>query len=715
MTDKLFPDDYPTYSSLSPTDVFGISAGGVYGGVSLATLEYQLGIDRGPRLLVNDFGPGAGGVVGDGDATVDTTAFTDCWAAAVALGIRSIAYAAGGQYYFDNVVHAWVADYMTVDLNSSMLTFKRAGQWKLGSDAHLTADPIIKNGTLDVDSASSVSYPVWVYRTGSTVLDRARFTGVKTSAVRITEGVVDARHCFSRYAAGTGVSVFDVAPTTGKSVGLFLQGGRYAAQAIGLGRAVVKHTGAGELDGMHFMGVNSTEVDHVLISQPASGGHLSNCVAQGGMFDQVDQSAFLFQPASGAAINDVSILGTKINGSGDSTATTGALITFDLSSGGTMGNFPWVVKGNVLCNARRRGIEFLGGTYGKVRIKGNDIEEYGTSVNAASRGIYIDAAASFAELQIEHNDLSTANAHDYGIELATGVTATKYRVQHNSNAGTAATKADINTQAFRVDRETLTADRTYYVSKDAGSDANPGLTSATAFQTRQAAWDAICRLDLNGHDVTVNVAAPTGSYTNSFIATNVPVGHGIVSFIGDIATPANVPIATTSADCWAFPSDMAATVRVRGFKLSAATSGSGISVTAKVKVQYCEIEFGACASPHLSTNGAGALIQFLTTALGGSTNSYSITGVAPGHLLAIINSRTSVSGAAITLVGTLAFSNFASANRCGIASCSSVSFPGGGTNSGGKYVYDSGGIVDNGGLNNLPGTGFTAGTTGQYL
>lgn len=72
-------------------------------------------------------------------------------------------------------------------------------------------------------------------------------------------------------------------------------------------------------------------------------------------------------------------------------------------------------------------------------------------------------------------------------------------------------------------REILVADKHYYLRTD-GSDNNSGLAndSAHAFATLQKAFDTVGTLDLNGHNVYINIADRTYSLgTSSFLA---PVG-----------------------------------------------------------------------------------------------------------------------------------------------------------------------------------------------
>ena len=117
-------------------------------------------------------------------------------------------------------------------------------------------------------------------------------------------------------------------------------------------------------------------------------------------------------------------------------------------------------------------------------------------------------------------------------------------------------------------REVLTANRTYYIRTD-GNDANDGLSNASggAFATIQRAYDIITTLDIGGFTVTIQIA--DGTYTAGLNQTVSPVG-GNVSIVGNVATPANVIISTSSAPALGFISPVNATVS----GLTLQTSGS---------------------------------------------------------------------------------------------------------------------------------------------
>ncbi len=83
---------------------------------------------------------------------------------------------------------------------------------------------------------------------------------------------------------------------------------------------------------------------------------------------------------------------------------------------------------------------------------------------------------------------------------------------------------------------------TYYVNAESGSDSNNGLTSGTAFATLQKAVNVIAQFNLNGFNVTVNVA--NGTYGQ--VALRPLAGSGSVIFVGNAGTPNDCVIAGTT-------------------------------------------------------------------------------------------------------------------------------------------------------------------------
>ncbi len=94
-------------------------------------------------------------------------------------------------------------------------------------------------------------------------------------------------------------------------------------------------------------------------------------------------------------------------------------------------------------------------------------------------------------------------------------------------------------------RETLAANRTYYVRTD-GSDSNTGLAdnSGGAFATIAKAVAVALALDLSIYNVTIQVR--DGTYSTGIVTLNRITGSGGITILGNTANPENVIIEPTS-------------------------------------------------------------------------------------------------------------------------------------------------------------------------
>lgn len=256
-------------------------------------------------------------------------------------------------------------------------------------------------------------------------------------------------------------------------------------------------------------------------------------------------------------------------------------------------------------------------------------------------------------------------------------------------------------------RTMLTADRTYYVRTD-GSDSNDGLanTSGGAFLTIQKAINVVLTLDLGGYAITIQVGA--GTYTGG-VSIQSPFVGGNVTLQGDLTTPSNVVISTTSADA-IYVANKASLI-LGGFKVQTTTSGTGLKAEANGLIRVTgKMNYGACASFHIYAFGAGSNID-----VGAD---YTISGGAQIHWIATDGGIITVfpSGRTFTLTGTPAFSSgFAYASRVGSMTVWGHTFSGSATGS--RYYIDMNAVcfVNGGGASYLPGNaaGSTA-TGGQY-
>lgn len=250
-------------------------------------------------------------------------------------------------------------------------------------------------------------------------------------------------------------------------------------------------------------------------------------------------------------------------------------------------------------------------------------------------------------------------------------------------------------------RERLTADRTYYVRTD-GSDSNTGLanTSGGAFLTIQKAIDVVCdTLSLNWHSVTIQVG--DGTYTSATLLKPLP-DYGTVTIQGNVTTPANVLISTTSNI--AFDTTGAGAIyALKGFKITTTTSGEAIFSRFGAIVSFEKIDFGACASGHIRANSRGQVT---------ATGNYTISGAAPYHFLASSLGILFINGRTITISGTPAFSSyFASSQYNSVVYLAGNTYSGSAT--GARYLVQFNGVIDSG--TTLPGNSAgTSATGGQY-
>ena len=249
-------------------------------------------------------------------------------------------------------------------------------------------------------------------------------------------------------------------------------------------------------------------------------------------------------------------------------------------------------------------------------------------------------------------------------------------------------------------RDTLTADRTYYVRTD-GSDSNTGLanTAGGAKLTVQGALDAIAQIDFNGYVVTVQIGS--GTYTADVLVP-VMVGQAdqyALVIKGDTTTPSNVVLnGYLSAYVGAFCS-------VKGIKFTTGglyAFGGYIELTEKC-------EFGACSSQHMTASNGGEIYM-------GSVN-YTINGNAPYHVYCYAGGKfVQGNGGTVTLTGTPAFSgSFLLMDELSVAEIYGVIYSGAAT--GTRYSATLNSVINTygGGATFLPGNaaGSTA-TGGQY-
>lgn len=256
-------------------------------------------------------------------------------------------------------------------------------------------------------------------------------------------------------------------------------------------------------------------------------------------------------------------------------------------------------------------------------------------------------------------------------------------------------------------REKLTADRTYYVRTD-GSDSNDGLTNTSggAFLTIQKPIDVFCKtIDCAGY--AANIQVGDGTYTVGG-AMGQLVGQTKLTFTGNVSTPANVVVSTTSAN--AFQNYIGGmTLELKSLKVQTTTSGSGIVADAGGSITYDNLVFGACANYHRLAQRGGRI------AVNGN---YSITGGAQAHEVSGNYGVQQTYSRTITITGTPNFSiAYAYMNTTGTIEDVGNTFSGSAT--GKRYSISLNSVLNTGGggANYLPGNtaGDTPTTGAQYV
>ena len=249
---------------------------------------------------------------------------------------------------------------------------------------------------------------------------------------------------------------------------------------------------------------------------------------------------------------------------------------------------------------------------------------------------------------------------------------------------------------YPLHRETLTANRTYFVRTD-GNDNNTGLanTAGGAFATWTKAIDVLATLDGNGFTATIQ---GTGTFpdTNRCVLNRAFVGFSKIIIEGNVTTPTNciltAPNVTGIADTdGALVVNTNTLIEVRGIGFTTSASG-GVALGLTVVNGTCNItgncNFGvsglSTALRHIYVTGNSAILKILAA--------YTVTGNGNNHLAVfeqgLIESIV-LSGFTHTLSGSLTINEFAQAARGGTISLLNNTWTGGTVT--GKF-YDVGNL-----------------------
>lgn len=296
---------------------------------------------------------------------------------------------------------------------------------------------------------------------------------------------------------------------------------------------------------------------------------------------------------------------------------------------------------------------------------------------------------------------SAITAKDEGTNLTTALASLNF-----AGAGVTATTSG-NDVTITIPggggRETLTADRTYYVRTD-GSDSNNGLanTSGGAFLTIQKAVDIIAgTLDTATYTATIQVG--DGTYTNA-VSLRAHIGNLPYVIQGNASTPANVHVNVTGDG---FSSnDNRVVAKIKNLKIS--STNIGVTVLSGVVELNGGIEFGSNTSRAINVQYSGYI---------NVTGNMVVSGGGQYFFTAINGGKLRTPNITITTSGSPAFSvAFAYVDNVGHAQATNLTFSGTGA-TGQRYSATLNGVINTngGGANYFPGN--AAGTTatgGQY-
>lgn len=244
-------------------------------------------------------------------------------------------------------------------------------------------------------------------------------------------------------------------------------------------------------------------------------------------------------------------------------------------------------------------------------------------------------------------------------------------------------------------RVPLLANATYFVTTT-GSDLGAG-SILDPWLTIQHAVDFISNLDLNGHNVTVNVAA--GTYTSATtLKTLVGVGTVTILGVGDTTL-----ISTTSATCFTMPQVSAGLYVLDSMKLQTATSGDCVQTSSGSGVINLQnINFGACATSHMHAVLNGTIFITGNYTVSGNIGKCHYFSVGTGSTIGNSTALTVTISASITVAGA-----WAQADRNAEMELISITYSlGAFTVTGQRYIAQNGGgiFTAGGGANFFPGS-----------
>src|SRR5262249_10144489 len=322
-------------------------------------------------------------------------------------------------------------------------------------------------------------------------------------------------------------------------------------------------------------------------------------------------------------------------------------------------------------------------------------------VSAAVTGYQTPTAAGAKDSAPYYYRAESADLAQWEVGMGTwtagSTTLARTTVLFNSSGTTAKINFTIAPQVGLVAlaeglRETLTANRTYFVNPSTGSDSNAGLTSSTAFATIQKAYDTIAQtLDLGGRTVTISCSNTT--YTAGLSISQPWAGGGALTL--DIGGGI---INVTSFHDIHITCPLPGIFTIQNGTFQTTTGGNAINHLGTGIVGIgSNVAFGATVGAHMQS-GSGA--QIILNA------NYTVSGGATYHMLsfgagAVIKNGTPIT---VTVSGTPAISFFAYSSRLAFIDIEATTYSGSAT--GTRYNVDTNAVIytGGGGANFFPGS-----------
>lgn len=276
---------------------------------------------------------------------------------------------------------------------------------------------------------------------------------------------------------------------------------------------------------------------------------------------------------------------------------------------------------------------------------------------------------------------------------------------HDHSGGDGAQIAYGSLSGLPTIREVLTGDVTYYVRAD-GNDGNTGKVdnAGGAFLTPQKACDTVATLDLNKHNVIIQIR--DGTFAGFSLKDPVGFwGAGCLTIQGNSGTPANVVI---SAAAYCITANSISSLwYVKDMKVT--SSGSAGIFVQSAFIVIGTIDFGACATYHIMCSAYGHVA---------CSSNYTISGAAAAHICSQGESLVEMGSMTVTFSANLAFVWFAFCGTLSIISLYAVTYSlAGHTITGSRYYEFLNSVINTngGGANYFPGdSAGTSATGAQY-